>query len=25
MKPLIYSKKEAEREDGNGIGWLRDG
>jgi len=25
MKPLIYSKKEAERDDGNGIGWLRDG
>jgi len=25
MKPLVYSKKEADREDGNGIGWLRDG
>ena len=25
MKPLVYSKKEADREDGNGRGWLRDG
>jgi len=25
MKPLVYSKKEADREDGNGIGWLIDG
>lgn len=25
MKPLIYSKKESEMNDGKGIGWYRDG
>lgn len=25
MKPLFYSKKEAESNDGQGMGWYRDG
>jgi len=25
MKPLFYSKKEAEGGEGQGIGWYRDG
>jgi hypothetical protein len=25
MKPLIYSKKDAESGEGQGIGWYRDG
>jgi hypothetical protein len=25
MKPLFYSKKMAESNDGQGIGWYRDG
>lgn len=25
MKPLFYSKKEAEGSEGQGIGWYRDG
>jgi len=25
MKPLVYSKKESESGDGQGIGWYRDG